>query len=170
MTTVIRLQLMLASSVTKYYFLLNRSGYKTILLYFPFRFCLEEWFWFHSCAIKSCPTPRCTIIYGAVQSKVSKYFSICLLTDLWDCWLLLTTCLSIILGYHKSLSHNRVLGLTQKFGFVNWLFKNSIYHCTKIGIKWRMIFPVVNAIYVIAYEAWKKFRASMGFEPVASRY
>ena len=101
---------------------------------------------------------------------VNTYFSICLLTDLWDCWLLLTTCLSIILGYHKSLSHNRVLGLTQKFGFVNWLFKNSIYHCTKIGIKWRMIFPVVNAIYVIAYEAWKKFRASMGFEPVASRY
>ena len=66
------LQLMLASSVTKYYFLLKRSGYKTILLYFPFRFCLEEWFWFHSCAIKSCPTPRCTIIYGALQSKVSK--------------------------------------------------------------------------------------------------
>lgn len=59
-------------AVWQYYFLLNRSGYKTILLYFPFRFCLEEWFWFHSCAIKSCPTPRCTIIYGALQSKVSK--------------------------------------------------------------------------------------------------
>ena len=80
---------------------------------------------------------------------VNSYFSFCLLTDLWDCWLL-TTCLSIILGYHKLFSHNRILGLTQKIGFINWVFKNSIYHCTKIGIKWRMIFAVVNAICVIA--------------------
>ena len=43
---------------------------------------------------------------------VNSYFSIFLLTDLWDCWLL-TTCLSIILGDHKSLHFPyRVLGLT----------------------------------------------------------
>ena len=40
---------------------------------------------------------------------VNSYFSIFLLTDLWDCWLL-TACLSIIINLF--ISHNRVLGLT----------------------------------------------------------
>ena len=33
-------------------------------------------------------------------------------------------------------------------------------------IEWRMILAVVNAIYVIALEAWKKFRTSTRFEPI----
>ena len=33
-----------------------------------------------------------------------------------------------------------------------------------------MILEVMNAIYAIAEEAFKKFRTSMGFEPVTSRY
>ena len=40
---------------------------------------------------------------------VNSYFSIFLLTDLWDCWML-TACLSIIINLF--ISHNRVLGLT----------------------------------------------------------
>ena len=40
---------------------------------------------------------------------VNSYFSIFLLADLWDCWLL-TACLSIIINL--VISHNRVLGLT----------------------------------------------------------
>lgn len=33
-------------------------------------------------------------------------------------------------------------------------------------IKWRMILAVVNAIYAITQEAWKKFRTLSGFEPI----
>ena len=48
--------------------------------------------------------------------------------------------------------------------------KYIVYKNCGNEIKWRMIYPVVTAIYAITQEAWKKFNTSTRFEPVTSRY
>ena len=48
--------------------------------------------------------------------------------------------------------------------------KYIVYKNCGNEIKWRMIYPVVTAIYAITQEAWKKFNTSMRFESVTSRY
>ena len=47
--------------------------------------------------------------------------------------------------------------------------RNKSYKNCGNEIKWRMILAVVNAIYAITKEVWKKFRTSTGFEPVTRR-
>ena len=49
------------------------------------------------------------------------------------------------------------------------IWNKSFKNCRN-EINWRMILAVVNTIYTIVQGSLKKFRTSMGFEPVTSRY
>ena len=55
------------------------------------------------------------------------------------------------------------------FLWKRWIWNKSYKICRNES-RWRMILAVENAIYAIVKEAWKKFRTSMGFEPVNAQY